>query len=109
MLAKLKSGIEVPYEELWLNDNDLSEFIGKSFDQTQRLLRKMYKDRNYRKYIDKVGGRSTKVKKFEEWWKLQNEKIIKLYFRKTKKKKDQNGQLKHMSKRESAIWPSRRQ
>ncbi|MCC9934967.1 hypothetical protein HK124_03790, partial [Streptococcus agalactiae] len=56
MLAKLKSGIEVPYEELWLNDNDLSEFIGKSFDQTQRLLRKMYKDRNYRKYIDKVGG-----------------------------------------------------
>ncbi|AAM99458.1 TPA: hypothetical protein U9N74_000148 [Streptococcus agalactiae] len=76
MLAKLKSGIEVPYEELWLNDNDLSEFIGKSFDQTQRLLRKMYKDRNYRKYIDKVGGRSTKVKKFEEWRKLQNEKII---------------------------------
>ncbi len=76
MLAKLKSGIEVPYEELWLNDNDLSEFIGKSFDQTQRLLRKMYKDRNYRKYIDKVGGRSTKVKKFEEWRKLQNEKLI---------------------------------
>lgn len=76
MLAKLKSGIEVPYEELWLNDNDLSEFIGKSFDQTQRLLRKMYKDRNYRKYIDKVGGRSTKVKKFEEWRETQNEKII---------------------------------
>ncbi|HGH9938397.1 TPA: hypothetical protein ACJPG9_001683 [Streptococcus pyogenes] len=54
MLAKLKSGIEVPYEELWMDDNDLAEFIGKSFDQTQRLLRKMYKDRNYRKYIDKV-------------------------------------------------------
>lgn len=34
MLAKLKSGIEVPYEELWMDDNDLAEFIGKSFDQT---------------------------------------------------------------------------
>lgn len=54
----------------------ITTYPNKSFDQTQRLLRKMYKDRNYRKYIDKVGGRSTKVKKFEEWRKLQNEKII---------------------------------
>lgn len=76
MLAKLKSGIEVPYEELWLNDNDLAEFIGKSVDQTQRMLREMKRDRKYRKYVDKVGGRSTKVKKFEEWRKEKNEKII---------------------------------
>lgn len=76
MLAKLKSGIEVPYEELWLNDNDLAEFIGKSVDQTQRMLREMKRNRKYRKYVDKVGGRSTKVKKFEEWRQTQNEKII---------------------------------
>lgn len=88
MLAKLKSGIEVPYEELWMDDNDLAEFIGKSFDQTQRLLRKMYKDRNYRKYIDKVGGRSTKVKNLKNGEKHKMKSLFNFIFAKPKKQEE---------------------
>ncbi|VTS32413.1 Uncharacterised protein [Streptococcus pseudoporcinus] len=85
MLAKLKSGIEVPYEELWLNDNDLSEFIGKSFDQTQRLLRKMYKDRNYRNTLTRLAVVQQKLKNLKNGEKHKMKKLFNWIFAKPKK------------------------
>ncbi len=49
MLAKLTNNIEIPYDELWLNDDDLAIYTGKSKQTIQRLLCEMYKDRKYRK------------------------------------------------------------
>lgn len=72
MLAKLTNNIEIPYDELWLNDDDLAIYTGKSKQTIQRLLCEMYKDRKYRKYIDKVGGRSTKLKAYDDWRMNQN-------------------------------------
>lgn len=75
MLAVLKNGIQVPYEELWLNDEDLAEFAGKSKETIQKQLRRMYKVKEYRPYIDKIGGRSTKLSAYEKWRKSENIKI----------------------------------
>lgn len=51
----------------WWDDQHISDYFGKSYSETQRLLRLMEKDVVANRYISKDGGRSTRADIFEKW------------------------------------------
>lgn len=64
MEAIITKVIEVPVTEGWMNDENLSKYSGKSYEQTQFILREMWRDPVGRQYISKHRGRSTCYKAF---------------------------------------------
>ncbi|HEN3143888.1 TPA: hypothetical protein U4W96_000190 [Streptococcus agalactiae] len=65
--AILSNGMQMPVEELFLNDDDLATCVGKSKKQVQKFLREMEKDPVGQKYTNKFGNRSTNLLAFKAW------------------------------------------
>ncbi|WP_070030326.1 hypothetical protein [Streptococcus agalactiae] len=65
--AILSNGMQMPIEELLLNDDDLAICVGKSKKQVQKFLREMEKDPVGQQYISHFGRRSTNLPAFKAW------------------------------------------
>lgn len=65
--AILSNGMQMPIEELLLNDDDLATCVGKSKKQVQKFLREMEKDPIGQRYISQFGRRSTNLLAFKAW------------------------------------------
>ncbi|CAM4153470.1 hypothetical protein [Streptococcus penaeicida] len=65
--AILSNGMQMPIEELLLNDDDLATCVGKSKKQVQKFLREMEKDPVGQQYISHFGRRSTNFPAFKAW------------------------------------------
>ncbi|MGT2752551.1 hypothetical protein [Streptococcus porcinus] len=65
--AILSNGMQMPIEELLLNDDDLATCVGKSKKQVQKFLREMEKDPVGQQYISHFSRRSTNLPAFKAW------------------------------------------